>query len=443
MMRILVKAAVLLACSLCFGAPAWAGEPAPVSAGTATLEACLERGMARAEREGLFDSEVAAAKAGVDEARSQSALRLNVTPGVRYNTLDGRWLGDLQANLGDTLLEVSQNRVRRGIAEGRVTSAGYRRERMRSQYAAGIVRAYAACLRAQGDLDQAGERARLAEEAVSAWSRLDAGTRALVEQREKASLAARDARDGRDRLEEVLVQTRRRLATLTGMTEEELGRCREPESYAPAAVSLERCLAWAREHRSDLARARHEAGLMEQAVRLARMDRWPKPRLSFGYTSNNNATDNELSARLAVEVPLWDAGQTSARAAELSAQSAGLRVEADSLEAKIAEEVTQGYLKLREATHLLENAARDLLPAREAQLAEVRWKNGEISRLEYDESRLGLFEQQGRIGRLKWECLEAEAELQDVLQASREELSAGLPAAPPPEPAAAPPVKAP
>ena len=429
-MRPALLPAVVLA-SLLLAAHASAGEPAFADAGTTTLEECLQRGMTLARQKGLFDSEIAGARAGVDEAHARSSLQLNVSPGVRYNAADGRLLGEVQADLGEQLLEIPQNRVRNRLAAGRLTSSELQRDRMWSQYAAGIVRAYAACLRFQREGDLAEQRLRLAEQASTAWGQVDLGTRALVEQREIALVAARDARVDHDRVSEVLRQSLRRLGVLTGLAEDELRRCQEPPGYAPVEVSLDRCLGWAREHRSDLARARHEAGLMEQSVSLARMDRWPRPRLTFGYNNNENTDETELLTRLVVEIPLWDAGRTKAKAAELSAQSAGLRLEVESLSERIVGEVTQSYLKSHAAALALQHAVQDPLPGKEMSLAEVNWKNGVMSRLDFEQARLRLFESQARIAQRRWNCLEAEAELLDAVQASREDLAAGLPPAPP------------
>lgn len=437
----LMSPAILLTGCLLIGPIVVAGEPAVAAAGMATLEMCLQRGMSLARQKGLFDAEVAGARAGVDQSLAQSSIQLNVTPGVRYNPLDGRWQGEVQADLGEQLLEIPQNRVRQSLAAGRLTSFEYRRDRGLSQYAAGLVRTFAACLKNQRDLELAEELVRIAEQAATAWGRLDAITRALVEQREKALVAAREARAVRDRASEAFAQSRRQLGVLTGLSEDELRGCQEPPNYAPAEVPLDRCLGWAREHRSDLARVRHEASLMEKAVSLALMDRWPRPKLAFGYNNNDNDDNTksaELLARLVVEVPLWDAGRAKARAAELSSQHTGLLLEAESLLERIVREVTERHLKLRAAVFALETAVLDTLPGKEFRLAEVNWKNGQISQLEFEQARLRLFESEVRIAQRKWDCLEAETELLDAVQASREDLAAGLPPASHAQPAAVP-----
>lgn len=442
MRQALKSPALLLAGCLLLGSKAVAGEPAVVADGTVTLEMCLQRGLAHARQKGLFDAEVAGARAGVDQSRAQSSIQLNATPGVRYTPSDGRWQAEVQANLGEQLLEIPQNRVRQSLAAGRLTSFEFRRDRGRNLYAAGLVRAFAVCLRSQQDLELAEERLRVAEQAATAWGKLDAVTKALVERREKALVAARDARAGRDRAGERFAESRRQLGALTGLTESELQRCRELPDFAPAEVPLDRCLDWAREHRSDLARARHEAGLMEQAVSLARMERWPRPKLTFGY-NDNDTSSAELLTRLVVEVPLWDAGRTKAKAAELSAQHNQLRLDAESLLEKIVKEVTESHLKLRAAAFALQIAAEDPLPGKDFRLAEVNWKNGEISQLEFEQARLRLFESRALIAQRRWDCLEAETELLDAMQAGWEDLAAGLPSAAPAQPAAVPAERAP
>lgn len=422
------RALVRVALAGCLAAATAAGAEEP-AAGTASLETCLQRGLALARQKGLFDSQVTGARAAVDAARAESSLQLNVSPGIRYNAMDGRWLGEAQADLGERLLELPQNRVRKNLAAGRLTSSEYRRERMAGQYAAGIVRAFAACLSDQQVFELAEERARLAEQAAGAWTQLDASTRAFVEQREKALATAREAQAGRELAREALLQSRRHLGVLSGLGEAELARCQEPPGYTPPSVPLERCLAWARERRSDLTAARHEAGLMEQSVSLARMERWPRPRLSFGYMTDDATDEAELLGRLVVQIPLWDAGLTKARAAELSAQHAGLRFEAETLAERIAGEVTRSYLKLQQAASSLRNLVQDPLPAQEFQMADVKWKNGQISRIDFEQARLRLLESRARIAMQRWDCLEAEADLQDAVQATREELAAGLPLA--------------
>jgi outer membrane protein len=164
-------------------------------------------------------------------------------------------------------------------------------------------------------------------------------------------------------------------------------------------VPLQDLLTRALGQRKDLAAERRRIEAAEQSIRVARSGRWPVVSLNAGYSSGyTSAVDFPFteqldqrrggSVNLALAIPIFDRGGTSAatRRAQLQAQSA--RIELDSLEHEIGLQVRRAELDYRAAQEQ-SSAAEAQLRAAELALesSQARYQAGAATLVELSQAR--------------------------------------------------------
>jgi len=208
-----------------------------------------------------------------------------------------------------------------------------------------------------------------------------------------------------------------------------------PADYRMPTLELQTCLKWAMRHRSDLQAARREIDMLTQAVKLARLDRLPKPRLSLGYTSSdwNSSADSTQTANsegfflaLSLEMQIWDGGEISGRVRAIEAKRRGSESGLDMLEARVSQEVLKAYADLRQAVLSVDVEREKTAPSDEARKAEVQRGNGTLGEMEYQARMFTGAEHDTEVARKNLACYECEIVLTEAIQATTEQLHAGL-----------------
>jgi outer membrane protein len=173
---------------------------------------------------------------------------------------------------------------------------------------------------------------------------------------------------------------------------------------AAQRFELDDLLARASTQRIDLDAEKARVDAAQQAVRIARSNRWPTVSLSAGYSSAyNSAQDFTFSEQLdqrrggsvgvGVSVPLFDRGSTSAatRRAEIQADNANLSLV--SLQQEVGLQVRRVYLDFRAAQEQLTAAESQVRAAELAlQAAQERYTAGASTLVELTQSRAAQVE---------------------------------------------------
>jgi outer membrane protein len=175
-------------------------------------------------------------------------------------------------------------------------------------------------------------------------------------------------------------------------------------SAAADRFELNDLLTRASTQRIDLDAEKARVDAAQQAVRIARSNRWPTVSLNAGYSSAYNSAQSfsfsdQLDQRrggsigLGVSVPLFDRGSTSAatRRAEIQADNANLSL--ISLQQEVGLQVRRVYLDFRAAQEQLIAAEAQMRAAELAlQAAEDRYSAGASTLVELTQSRAAQVE---------------------------------------------------
>jgi outer membrane protein len=168
---------------------------------------------------------------------------------------------------------------------------------------------------------------------------------------------------------------------------------------ASESFQLDDLLTRASAQRIDLDAEKARVDAAQQAVRIARSNRWPTVSLSAGYSSAYNSASpfsfsDQLDQRrggsvgIGVSVPLFDRGSTSAatRRAEIQADNANLSL--ISLQQEVGLQVRRVYLDFRAAQEQLVAAESQVRAAELAlQAAQDRYSAGASTLVELTQSR--------------------------------------------------------
>ena len=410
------------------GADAPEAPPAPL-----TLADCVRLALRTADAGGVLNNQKSLADAARRETDAQSRPQLSVTvDGRQYS--DGEQDYGVSVSLGEHVLEIPQNMVRRRIARQRAAVAETRTVRERLRYE---VQVRLACIRCLEAGDAAGLAHARAGAAADRHKALDGAATDDPRMRRAAAAAALDAgqRAVESRDAAAAERTaRERVAALCGLPSAALVLA-EPPDYAFPPVELEDCLRWARAHRGDLAALQAEREVMTLVARLAGLERIPRPRLSFGYDSGESQMDETRGnfAMLGLEIPIWDAGEVQARKDQALARLDGLAASLLQTEAEVSQSVTDAFIHLRQAVHDLQRLRADPGPADAFREAGVRLAHGAIAPADHAEARFRNEEHAARIRAANRACHAAHATLLEALQATDGDLASGLK---PPAPAA-------
>jgi outer membrane protein len=173
---------------------------------------------------------------------------------------------------------------------------------------------------------------------------------------------------------------------------------------AAESFQLDDLLKRATAQRIDLEAEKARVDAAQQAVRIARSNRWPTVSLSAGYSSAYNSASpfsfsDQLDQRrggsvgVGVSVPLFDRGSTSAatRRAEIQADNANLSL--ISLQQEVGLQVRRVYLDFRAAQEQLVAAESQVRAAELAlQAAQDRYTAGASTLVELTQSRAAQVE---------------------------------------------------
>lgn len=181
-----------------------------------------------------------------------------------------------------------------------------------------------------------------------------------------------------------------------------------PADTTSAAASqrfeLNDLLARASTRRIDLDAEKARVDAAQQAVRIARSNRWPTVSLNAGYSSAYNSANpdsfsDQLDQRrggsigLGVSVPLFDRGSTSAATRRAAIQADNASLSLISLQQEVGLQVRRVYLDFRAAQEQLTAAESQVRAAELAlQAAQDRYSAGASTLVELTQSRAAQVE---------------------------------------------------
>jgi outer membrane protein TolC len=399
----------------------------PPAAAALTYAACLQAALDYADKSGLFEKGIAVSQAGVDEARSRSLPHLNAKPGARYYWDQSELRTEVSANLGEHVLEIPENVVRRKIATSDLRRSTHLSRRTRFEFVGNFTKSYLACLQAQQNLDLIRGQAEAARRTVGAWQKIASDDARIRQQKEKAQQMGAMSSNALVQAEQVYAAVRRQFISLCQVSAGDTQRFVDLPDYSLPPVTLNACLAWAEQKRSDMAAAREALALVAQAIKLARLGYLPTPILSFGYTQGDDVNIEEGPyALLALDIPLWDSGEIAAQVRKLKAQEGALRIELEALKLRIIQDVTTRYSELQKTVQDYQSGVADRAAADEWKSAEAKYRLSQISGEEYALAGLKWAEYQGRTLQKKWTCFETESRLLEAVEATAEDWIGGL-----------------
>lgn len=185
------------------------------------------------------------------------------------------------------------------------------------------------------------------------------------------------------------------LLRLDPMTQREIVGDLEMELFSgDPSVSVARAL----ETRPDLTRLRVETRLQQEQVEIVRGGHRPTVKLNAAYgvkdsSSPGGTEDDEWSASLNVEIPLFDAGLTRGKVEEAQARLRQLQQGVTEKEEAVRAEISQAYLDLESAGAIVEVARKNLeIAAESLRLAEVGYREGVNVQLDVLDARTNLTE---------------------------------------------------
>lgn len=169
----------------------------------------------------------------------------------------------------------------------------------------------------------------------------------------------------------------------------------ERESFAAAReASVERALAL----RPDLVGLRTDLAVQKEEIEIIRGGLRPTVKLNASYgvkddSSLGGADNDEWTATLNVDVPLFDGGLTKGKVEEAQARLRQIENDVTSQEEAIRAEIAQAYLNLESAAALVDVARRNLGIAEESlRLADVGYREGVNVQLDVLDARTSLTE---------------------------------------------------
>jgi outer membrane protein len=359
-------------------------------------------------------------KVDVSEARSQ------FLPDLRLSTQGSKNFGRNFDQTAGTIVDQSSNSVSLGVSSGVTLFDGFgniaslRQARLFDQAGEGdlqrvretVVFTVASNFLA---LIQGQEQLRVQRENLAAAAALeqqiqtyvDAGARTIADlyQQQAIVASARVAVVDAERTAELakvdLMQT---LQLDPGGNYEFESPADTTTTAAAESFQLDDLLKRATAQRIDLEAEKARVDAAQQAVRIARSNRWPTVSLNAGYSSAYNSASpfsfsDQLDQRrggsvgIGVSVPLYDRGLTSAatRRAEIQADNANLSL--ISLQQEVGLQVRRVYLDFRAAQEQLVAAESQVRAAELAlQAAQDRYTAGASTLVELTQSRAAQVE---------------------------------------------------
>lgn len=422
---------------------ALAADLPETSAGTnrlsQTFQEFVSNATERAARSGFLDDDLIEAELTLNDAKARFIPHLTLSPEGRYYFKNDKPTYDLRADIGQHLLEIPQNLVNKRVAKFQMTSADFKRGRKVNQFYVTAAKSYLELQRLRYNLALNTNRCDLAARSRERWQKVTSDDSLVLKKKEEAMQADRRSAQVQEQLEAVALEMERQVRIIGGLPAGANVAFATLPDYTLPAMEWKSCRAWALAKRGDLAAMRVEGEMLKQAVKLARLDRLPKPRLSVGYTSSdwNSGSDSAQSgdndgffAALALEVPIWDGGEISGRVRALEAKRRAIEAGLVMFEARISQEALKAYAELQQAFVEFEMERGNGKVGEETRTAEARWHSGEINELEYRAQLFALAEHQAEIARKNIACYEAEVSLWEAIQSDGAQLRAGLPLAP-------------
>lgn len=289
-------------------------------------------------------------------------------------------------NTGEQLMEVQlqqeveiagQRGLRKTEAETRLRAAQARVRALETRIAQEASGAWYRLWRAEQQRTLAREALELARALdTAAESRFQAGDIPELERNVAAVDLARAER-ATATLEAEHARARLDLARLLGRTDTQAPDIASEEEPLPElpAETLEALQAQAREHRADLAAAKHTEAAAEARVQLRSRERIPNPTLSVAYERESQIfgsledVDQHLFAGLSIPLPFWNRGQAELR--EARAEQGAAQVEREAAERQVDTEVATALTEVRQARKALD-ALTGTLPKMKRNLELVR-----------------------------------------------------------------------
>lgn len=394
-----------------------------------TRDFCVQAALSRAEAAGRLDAQLRMARTGVDLASARSVPKLNLKAGGRYESGNNDLSPEIEGDFGETLFEIPQNRARRRIARSAAVMANMLDARETSVIAARGARAWVDFARAAGKLAVAEDRFFAAVKTADAWAGIgdfEGAERKRVEA--QAALTREEFEVEAARTEYALAAEQ--LFFVCGLDRSAAAVLEIPADYTPSAVGLDPCVERAVSRRGDLLAANERLSMLAHASRLAALGRMPTPGLNFGYrgadTSDWDESKKGFYAHAFIRIPVWDAGDISAQVRRAEIEREHAEAEAEALKIKVVSEVVAAHAAWRKAVEALRTDRGPIEAEEIAARAGARLAAGDISPVEHEFELLRVLELGNRRSELVLECVKAESDLLEAMNADRELWAGGL-----------------
>lgn len=289
------------------------------------------------------------------------------------------------------VLEPGLRKQRVGVEDARSKIIRFDVEILEIEIAAETAQRFLDSLTSQARESAADEAVSLAQETVEAVSRrVKAGRVPRAEQtRAEAELAI--AQLSRDDVTHELAIAYRRLAAQWGDTVPRFSAVVGDLALLPQVETFDSLVARI-EQSPLLARLSNTQRLAEAKLGLARVDRWPKLRPSFGVRDIRTTKDTALIAGLSFELPVFDRNQGKIRESLASIE----RSRADKVAQRIRVHTTlfELYEEMQHFIHRAKVLRDEVIPRLEQALVEIRqgYERGRYDYLELKSVQADLLE---------------------------------------------------
>ena len=194
------------------------------------------------------------------------------------------------------------------------------------------------------------------------------------------------------------------LLRVMGISQQSQIELADPLEYEELRADLNTAVGAALRNRPELLQSELGVRLQQQLLEIARSGWWPKAFLLVTYRRakpspldmTDNSWDDQLSAGLSLDIPLFDGLGTLGKVKQRKAEYERLKIELTDVEEAILLEVRQAVLSIEDAAELVLSQAANLGRAREGlRLAEARYRNGISTQVEVLDARAALVAAQG------------------------------------------------
>jgi outer membrane protein len=251
------------------------------------------------------------------------------------------------------------------------------------------------------------------------WARAyyEAGTKAKIEvTKAETDLAA--SKLALVQANSMIEQSKAELAAAMGTPEMEIEEVKDELAYDDWNIPLAEALKRAAADRPELEAVRLKERYAETALALQQKGLSPNVSASAGYSFGGSSffEDDGWSARVSMNLPIYDGGLTSSKTAAAKADLRTARAESESLRNSVELEVRKAWQSLQEAKESVAASAQAERFARETlELARGRYKAGVADSLEISDAVNGYASAAADMTSALYKCKQARLSLERAM----------------------------